>query len=181
MAVIPVCRTKIGGVTQARESYVGPSKRGEVLVALINHASLTCSHRENNTSPYRTLCILCAAKFRPCEATPCARCEEFRCTRFRCFAWCFSVSLTSCQESWLTAPRISLPLPGLCICADMYTTLAPRSIGCWQCKCMHACGTAGGSSFVCPALETASQQLGLPNLHVLVIATGRVNHSRCPS
>jgi hypothetical protein len=50
VAVIPVCGTKIRGVTHARDSYVGPPKRGEVLVTLIIHASLTCNQRRTNAS-----------------------------------------------------------------------------------------------------------------------------------
>ena len=50
MAVIPVCRTKIGGVAHARESYVGPSKRGEVLVVFITQTSLTCNQHKASTS-----------------------------------------------------------------------------------------------------------------------------------
>lgn len=64
---------------------MGPSKRGEVLVALIIHSSLTCSHRETNASQNVAPCILCAAQFCPCLAALCALCEEFRCTGFRWF------------------------------------------------------------------------------------------------
>ena len=74
VAVIPVCRTKIGGVTHARNSNVGPSKRGDGLVVLIIHPYMTCSLRETNASPEVSLGILCAVKFWPCEVAPFTYC-----------------------------------------------------------------------------------------------------------
>jgi hypothetical protein len=105
VAVIPVCCTKVRGVTHARKSYVGPSKRGEVLVALIIHSSLTCSHRGTNASQNVAPCILCAAQFCPCLAAPYALCEEFCCTEFRCLG-CASLLIDERSRILADGPKV---------------------------------------------------------------------------
>jgi hypothetical protein len=69
VAVIPVCLTNVGGVTHARESNVGPPKRGEGLV-FTRLLSLTCSHPNLYARPYVIPCISRAANFWPPGIAP---------------------------------------------------------------------------------------------------------------
>ena len=78
-------------------------------------------------------------------------------------------------------PKDSFAASRNCVSIKMYTASAPRAIGCWHCRCMHACVTVGGMLFVCPVLETASQRCGMPDLSVSVIVLRQMDHSRCSS
>lgn len=69
-------------------------------------------------------------------------------------------SLTRGQGSWLTAPRISLPLPGIVQSLETYTASLPRNIGCWQyAAAMQACSTAELSSCRLRATDTTIYQI----------------------